>query len=57
MQAVRLFNPHQAKQLTFNNFDAILGAANVNVRIEIAAYKLALREVEHVRASLPWISG
>jgi hypothetical protein len=35
MQVVRLFDPHQL--LTFNNFAAIPGADNVNVRNEIAA--------------------
>jgi hypothetical protein len=56
MQVVRLFDPHQL--LTFNNFAAIPGADNVNARNEIAAYKLAVREVEHSVTPLDfWFAG
>jgi hypothetical protein len=56
MQVVRLFDPHQL--LTFNNFAAIPGADNVNVRNEIAAYKLAVREVEQSVTPLDfWFAG
>ena len=47
LQAVRLFDPQQAKLLTFNGFgESIPGADSRVVRDEIAAYKQALTEVQ-----------
>lgn len=47
LQVVRLFDPQQAKLHNFDGFaDAIPGAHSRVVRDEVAAYKLAAREVE-----------
>jgi hypothetical protein len=47
LQAVRLFDPQQAKLHAFNDFAAIIpGADNRDVHYEVAAYKMAVRDVE-----------
>jgi hypothetical protein len=59
MQAVRLFDPQQARTLTFNGFvEGIPGTSDRYLDDEMAAYKLAVKEIDaDVKPLTFWFSS